>query len=378
MPDCIIPDGDVTEYNVRLRHADDIPVVNLGNKTKDVFVPAELCEIEPGQAYAAALTDRETAQMIKCACNPPHQNAQSITEQGLALLGLKEQASPMKGFGVSVSVDMAVVSARILKPPRIMYGSDKRSVSNGSWNILDVHFAVPASLSRCAILVLNDEGPDDFEGNTDPELTDIINGLLQKFRDSGMQVEDGTPPIVFIQLPRPKLPGDPCRQNAIDLIDQELKALPEIPNILLVFMSNRDPHIYPGLKGLCDTKLGVSTVCMLLKKVRIPLDGLNDPRVLARNRRNQDQYFSNIALKVNTKLGGVNHRIEEDRLSWLKDTMLVGMDVTHPGVGFVKGTPSIATVVASCDNDFIQYPASLRLQEFREEVGQYPKFRRRL
>ena len=88
-----------------------------------------------------------------------------------------------------------------------------------------------------------------------------------------------------------------------------------------------------------------------------------------RREKGQDQYFSNIALKVNAKLGGVNHRIDGQSLGWLKDAMLVGMDVTHPGVGCVKGTPSIAAVVASCDNDFINYPASLRLQEHRKEVS---------
>jgi len=48
--------------------------------------------------------------------------------------------------------------------------------------------------------------------------------------------------------------------------------------------------------------------------------------------------------------------------------MLVGIDVTHPGPGSVKGTPSIAAVVASCDPDFAQYPASMEMQESRKEV----------
>ena len=49
--------------------------------------------------------------------------------------------------------------------------------------------------------------------------------------------------------------------------------------------------------------------------------------------------------------------------------MLVGIDVTHPGKGTVKGTPSIAAVVASCDsNNFAQYPASMELQASKEEV----------
>ena len=48
--------------------------------------------------------------------------------------------------------------------------------------------------------------------------------------------------------------------------------------------------------------------------------------------------------------------------------MLVGIDVTHPGPGSVKGTPSIAAVVASFDIDYAQYPASMEIQESRKEV----------
>lgn len=49
--------------------------------------------------------------------------------------------------------------------------------------------------------------------------------------------------------------------------------------------------------------------------------------------------------------------------------MIVGIDVTHPGPGSLRGTPSIAAVVASCEpNDFAQYPCSLEIQESKKEV----------
>jgi hypothetical protein len=54
---------------------------------------------------------------------------------------------------------------------------------------------------------------------------------------------------------------------------------------------------------------------------------------------------------------------------WTKaKTMVVGMDVTHPGPGSVEGTPSIAAVVASADSSFVQFPASLRCQETKKEM----------
>jgi hypothetical protein len=46
----------------------------------------------------------------------------------------------------------------------------------------------------------------------------------------------------------------------------------------------------------------------------------------------------------------------------------VGCDVTHPSPGSLKGTPSIAGVVASTDSFYAQYPASLALQESRKEM----------
>jgi eukaryotic translation initiation factor 2C len=65
-----------------------------------------------------------------------------------------------------------------------------------------------------------------------------------------------------------------------------------------------------------------------------------------------------------------SHALNAANMAWLKKapTMLVGIDVTHPGPGSVRGTPSIAAVVASCESDFAQYPASMEIQETKKEV----------
>jgi hypothetical protein len=79
--------------------------------------------------------------------------------------------------------------------------------------------------------------------------------------------------------------------------------------------------------------MGVVNVCVVSSKFR----------------KNQPQYFANVALKVNMKLGGVNHVLTGAAVTWLKQkkTMLMGADVTHPSPGSVDGTPSIASVVSS-------------------------------
>jgi eukaryotic translation initiation factor 2C len=64
-------------------------------------------------------------------------------------------------------------------------------------------------------------------------------------------------------------------------------------------------------------------------------------------------------------------------MRWLtkKKTMMVGIDVTHPGPGSREGTPSIAAVVASVDDSFVQFPASLRIQASKKEVGYFTSTR---
>ena len=64
-------------------------------------------------------------------------------------------------------------------------------------------------------------------------------------------------------------------------------------------------------------------------------------------------------------------QLDENAMRWLtkKKTMMVGIDVTHPGPGSREGTPSIAAVVASVDDSFVQFPASLRIQASKKEVA---------
>jgi hypothetical protein len=64
-------------------------------------------------------------------------------------------------------------------------------------------------------------------------------------------------------------------------------------------------------------------------------------------------------------------KLEENAMKWLrkKKTIMVGIDVTHPGPGSRDGSPSIAAVVASVDDNFVQFPASLEIQKGKQEVG---------
>jgi eukaryotic translation initiation factor 2C len=301
--------------------------------------------------------------MIKVSAKPPNVNANAITVAGLRELGFARgpNLSPVLDvFGVSIGNDMAVVPARILTPPRIRYGKGEPIVDDrASWNLRNVVFAEGAKLGPWTVLVIKDGNRhDEFSDAQDPELRGIIEGFASMCRTCGINVTQMPPLIAVAELPR-KDPQDPIRTHAINTIRSTLVATKQKPALLFVILSNGDKHIYSGLKHLCDVYLDVPNVCVQAAKIR--------------RERGQIQYFANVALKVNMKLGGVNHAVDEASIGKLRQppTMLVGMDVTHPGPSTVRGTPSIAAVVASADLRFSQYPASMRIQETKKEVCWY-------
>ncbi|KAG6828038.1 hypothetical protein H0H87_003026, partial [Tephrocybe sp. NHM501043] len=344
------------KYDIKLKRPADLPVVDIGSQKKVIWVPAELCDIIPGQPYGK-LNDKETAQMIRYACNPPRANAEAIVNRGFPVLGLSPAQTPLEGFGVRIDVEMAVIPGRELVPPRLSYKAGKPpNVNNGSWNILDVKFHLAAQVSSWWVVVIRD-GTGIIAGPTDPQLISLVQGFSAKLQRSGISMPGGRPRLLPINLPPER--SDPNRVNAIEQIRTTLKdnLAGKKPSFILVLLENRDNFIYPSIKRIGDMELGLHTVHMQLSKA------LGDER-------KQDQYFSNVALKVNTKLGGINHLLDENAMKWLtkKKTMMVGIDVTHPGPGSREGTPSIAALVASIDDSFVQFPASLRIQQSKQEM----------
>ncbi|KAH9163100.1 Piwi-domain-containing protein [Lactarius sanguifluus] len=345
------------KHNIRLQHPDDMPLIDVGAPGKSRYIPAELCTIEPGEPHLGKLGPNETSEMLRVASRRPAANATLIAGTGLPRLGI-EPATPVLGnFGIRISAQMTVIPGRELPAPSVTYRKGNPRVANGSWNIMDVKFHHGGKMGNWKVLVVRD-GVEalSFKGPDDPKLKGFIDAFIGKCKNSGL--EFGTaPPVIRPTAALPPVRDDPGRRKALSLIEQSIESFgdPKATSFILVLLQKRDDFIYPGIKRLCSVKFGVRTQCLLLDK--------------ALKERGQDQYLSNVALKVNTKLGGINHRLAGDALAWLtrEPTMLVGIDVTHPGPASVPGTPSIAGVVGSIDKDFVQFPASLRLQKSKQE-----------
>lgn len=288
-------------------------LVDLGSKDKSNWVPAVLCDILPNQSFKGKLSDTHTAEMIKYACNRPADNARSIVGDGLSLMGLAGTQT-LNNFGVTMNKDMVVVPARILPPPRLLYGRNKTAnpmPDKASWNLRDLQFLKGARMDNWGLLVIMNNQRPAFNGPQDPTLGNIITQVKGVFTDSGMPT--GPPKALE---PVVTAPNHPDMSSKIKAKVEALARRTRV-NFILVILPDKNKRIYATVRRICDVEIGVHATCMVTEKVV----------------KAQAQYLANVALKINPKLGGINHALDANSSQWIarEITMLVGMDVTHPG-----------------------------------------------
>lgn len=189
---------------------------------------------------------------------------------------------------------------------------------------------------------------DPWKGDRDA-LISTVKDFHRTLNDRGMRV---SPPMI---------PGKDAQVDAgndelaITAAFHQLLARNRQETLLLVILPRRDDRLYNYVKQCGDVRFGIHTVCVVASKFA---------------KSNNVPYFTNVALKVNLKLGGTNQTLDAKNLGLIArgTTMIVGIDVTHPSPGSVNGAPSVAAMVASVSQDIGQFPAILRTQKSRQEM----------
>ena len=335
-----------------------------------VRLPPEVCTILPDQPFRGSLPDTCAAAMTNVARVSPNENGLMIQQ-----LGQQPVGSILSSFGVNIGSDMLETYGRVLPKPSVIYSAKSAHVNNhAQWDLGDAKFVVGAHLDRWVVLVIKDDyrgSRSAFTDATDPELQEAVRAFRDICNHKGMNIT-ADPSYTIVQLPR-FTADDPMRGGAITAVRAGLMRNRPKPHAVLVTLTSSDKLVYEGVKHLCDGTLDVTTLCVLSSKFRAA----------------RPQYLSSLALKLNMKLGGINHRLDGECMSWLNaaPTMVVGMDIAHPEPGCVTGTrectylhsqlvmvrgslsASIAAVVASVEKHFAQYLVSLRTQTSRQEVN---------
>lgn len=130
------------------------------------------------------------------------------------------------------------------------------------------------------------------------------------------------------------------------------KAHEKVANFVLLIMEKHNAPVYSAFKNLADRRYGIHSLC-ILEAPNWEGNALKS---------DLSSYFGNVMMKINLKAGGINHSVEGVR-GIMRDTLVLGADVTHSGPGSLIGTPSVAAIVGSVHESGGKFLGSMRLQE---------------
>lgn len=247
-------------------------------------------------------------------------------------------------FGLNITPSLLTVPGRVLAEPKINYKANKSAnPRNGSWNMIDIKFNTTASVKSWSYVMISTPGSRDAFRDQQ-ELGYVMQRLHGKLVQMGLNV------------PAP-LPGRRLALNGPDdpLLGNTIKGAAEKLTLLFFILPDANTPVYARIKRDADIRYGIHTICSVGAKLA--------------KQNGQDQYFANLALKINLKLGGINQMVDNTHLGIINadKTMIVGIDVTHPSPGSSSSAPSVAGMVASIDRYLGQWPATLRVQTARQE-----------
>ena len=205
-------------------------------------------------------------------------------------------------------------------------------------------FSYPGSVSSWECMVVCMPGQVDAFP-TSKALDETLKNLCNVLKSTGIKIE-----------PTAQRKKVTLVDENDGTIDRELEISSKSSSFLFIVLPSDRMQLYDRIKYLCDVKLGLATICSVGTKLA----------------KNEDQYFRNLALKFNLKLGGHNQEVRTQLPSIIDTdrTMVVGIDVTHPSPGSTENAPSVAGMVANIDKRMGQWPAVLSVQsEARQEMG---------
>lgn len=333
-------------YQYRMRFPKIVGVrLNGPSAPKPIIVPAELCTIKPKQFYKRRLTEKMAAEAVRFSTLRPDARRRKI-EEGLSggvasPISHYQQSQYIRAAGMQIGRHLESVTGRLLPAPQLQYGGATRegrpSVEiprGGAWNMVGKKLSDPQTLDNWAVVNfasdrINDKVAERFVGD-----------IKQSCRDLGMSVRS------------PAGPFNGTGHNVEAMLDARLPSLnPNKPTVILVLLPQNAKAIRQRVKHWGDVFRGVLTQCV------------REEKVLKAN----NQYFNNVGIKLNARLGGVSARATSDIMNWMKDKpfMVVGADVSHPAPGQMR--PSMVSLVYSHDPDTTRYHAVTDLQAPRLE-----------
>uniref|UniRef100_A0AC35TKG3 Protein argonaute-2 n=1 Tax=Rhabditophanes sp. KR3021 TaxID=114890 RepID=A0AC35TKG3_9BILA len=334
--ECTVAKYFSEKYKFQLKYP-HLPCLQVGQEQKHTYLPPEVCEIVSGQRCIKKLTDTQTSTMIKA-------TARSAPEREREISKLVNDSNIIKDpyaaeFGISITPTMTEVRGRVLAAPKLLYGGRTKVTAlpnSGVWDLRGKQFHTGIEVKVWAIACFAQQ-----QHVKEHDLRNFTQSLQRISSDAGM-------PII----------GQPCFCKyavGVDQVEPMFKYLKQTyPGLQLVcvVLPGKTP-VYAEVKRVGDTVLGIATQCVQAKNVI----------------KTTPQTLSNLCLKMNVKLGGVNSILLPTVRPQIfnEPVIFLGADITHPPAGDAR-KPSIAAVVGSMDAHPSRYAATVRVQQHRHEI----------
>lgn len=250
----------------------------------------------------------------------------------------------LRAFDLPINPNMVVTNARLLQNPEVTFANGKLNPGvSGRWDLRGRKFWESNSkvLRSWGMIIIGDA----CEMN---HLEAFSSQFCSVYRGHGGKIEK---PPTLLQVPFSFGDVGTVTEYAYKEIGNRNT---EHPCIIFFIISDKNALTYERIKKNADCRFCVVSQCLQGAHVR----------------KNQGQYCSNVAMKVNAKLGGVTCKIAGPNPTtppfFKTPTMIVGLDVTHASPGSLQ--PSMAAMTVSTDRHATRYAGSCETNNWRVEI----------
>ncbi|XP_057488619.1 protein argonaute 16-like [Actinidia eriantha] len=326
--------------NIELTYSAYMPCIDVGKPKRPSYLPLELCTLVSLQRYTKALSSLQRASLVEKSRQKPPERIRVVTD---AIRNYCYDDDPLlAASGISIEKKLTQVDGRVLEAPKLKFGNNEDFLPrNGRWNFNNKQLLTPIRIERWAVV--------NFSGRCDT--SHLSRELINCGRNKGIHID--RPHTLIEEDPQHRRSSPVVRVDR--MFENILAKLPGPPQFLLCVLPERKTsEIYGPWKKKSLSEFGIATQCISPTKIN-------------------DQYLTNVLLKINSKLGGTNSLLaieQSSRIPMIKDTptMILGMDVSHGSPGR-SDIPSIAAVVGSRSWPLIsRYRAAVRTQSSKVEM----------
>ncbi|CAB03400.2 Protein argonaute-2 [Caenorhabditis elegans] len=325
-------------YNIDLTYK-HLPCIEVG-RTRECILPLELCYVVSGQRCIKKLNEQQIANLIRA-------TSRNATERQNAVMSLQNRlkmdndVNAVK-FGLKVEAQLLKIEGRVLPVPRLLYRSPnlKRQEcvtvpNNGTWDMRGKNFYSGIQIREWAIVCF---ASPEIIGEA--SMRSFVRNLVNVASEIGMP---------FLEEHRF------CRYAEPDQTVKLLEHLNEQYNLQLVLCIVPGKSVVYGELKRKGELLGLTTQCVRSQNV-----SKASPHTL-----------SNLCMKINSKLGGINVILSSPPQSLNSEPVLfIGCHLTRSSLASSSDSTSsiahcdssIACLVGSMDGHPTQFSPIFRTQ----------------